>query len=406
MTLRPALCLVVLGWVACGDHADGENDSGVPDMGAADDMLAGDGGGTIYAQLTMSGCQSLTMVGNIPRCSGPAPLAITLVPISSMGVDAWSWALPGSDIDTSHLPMPHAIYLLPGNFAVGLTVGGSFGSASAEGEVAVSPAATGAACQTSEQCGFGHSCLCASSTDAGVPCPPALAEGMCTRTCDGVPCPPGERCVDLSRSGTAVPDGGVEDVWRHPLCLANCTVAADCRPGLHCRELPVLDDGQPAGGTFSWKKACFVELLGDVGAACMSAEETWEPKACLLGICLPFGARGICSADCGGELCSAGAVCASFTGDPEHPRCIARCGPGRICDEAQQGDPLLACRQANPDAGVLGFSVPVGESPGGTYCTPKPCMHASDCAPVGRCDGPDGGASFCRARTDAGSWPF
>ena len=105
--------MVLLGAGACGNGTPQNQDGAVPDLAGSGDMPLNDGGQTIFAQLTMTGCASLVMAQDIPRCSGVVPLTVTMVPISSYGVNAWSWTLEGGDPVSSRMPSPSVTYHLP-----------------------------------------------------------------------------------------------------------------------------------------------------------------------------------------------------------------------------------------------------------------------------------------------------
>jgi hypothetical protein len=190
----------------------------------------------------------------------------------------------------------------------------------------------------------------------------------------------GEVCADLSRGAAPVPpdggsdeDGGVSADWRAMLCLPGCVQSSDCARGFTCRDLP-----SPSGaGAYVWRRACFADVLGDVGASCVDPDGTPDGANCLSGRCDPLGARGLCSAACSSTMaCPTGASCVQFSGSAAG-QCIAQCSTS--C-----GDPLLVC--SLPRSGPpYGFTQPAGDPQGTTYCVPKTCSGASDCAPAGTC---------------------
>jgi PKD repeat protein len=294
------------------------------------------------------------------------------------------WTIEGGEPAMSQDRSPTVSFALPGTYRVSLAVAGATGQASAIADVRVLPAGVGAPCTEDGQCQAGMSCL-HSAVDGGV-WPGALAGGLCAAKCDGSSCAGGQACVDLSRSAATQAE---PDAWRVPLCLPTCSADSDCRAGFACRELPVLDPGASQGGAFSFRKACFARVLGDVGAACADADGKADGAQCITGACASFGARDICTSPCTSSACPSSAVCATFTGDATHPTCIARCDVSHPCT-----DPLLDCQTASA-MGALGFSVPTGEPANATFCAPKRCMVAIDCAPAGKCVA-QAGASFCQ----------
>jgi hypothetical protein len=317
-----------------------------------------------------------------------------LVPIAPPGATSYLWTLPGGSPDTSMGPTPQVRWDGPGSYAVTLVVGGPSGSATAGGTVVVTPASDGAACATDDQCQSG-ACLCGAG-DGASSCPGALAAGLCARACAGSSCGAGELCADLSRSGG---NGNLADPWRAALCLPACLGDGDCRAGFRCRELPSLPPGGQAGGTFSWAHGCFPDLLGAVGDGCRDPQGALDPSACVTGACAPLGARGLCTLDCAAAACPPEAVCAAFTDGAK--RCLARCDPmASPC-----ADPLLDCAPAEA-AGPWGYTVPMGEPMGATYCGPRRCAAPADCPPAGQCDGADGGAfCACKGAVDGGLCP-
>lgn len=337
----------------------------------------------------------------LPRCIGTVPLQVTLVPLSPPGATAWQWTMPDGAPASSQASSPSVSYTRPGIYTVGLVIGSAAGEASAQAEIEVRPASVGAPCVVDEQCAPGLSCLCAGPTadagpsaDGGATCPPELR--LCTRGCSGTLCDDAQTCVDLSRSTRESPSTA-GDPWRRPLCLPTCATDADCAPGTTCRELPALVDGARAGGPFTWRRACFPALLGDVGSACIDADGRPAPADCLGGTCLALGARNLCTSPCDEAPCPDGAACATFAGDPTRPVCLPRCGAQHPC-----GDPLLDCQPARPDD-ADGFRVPATEPSTATYCAPRRCAGDADCAPAGTCRGlsrsdggvGDGGVGLC-----------
>jgi hypothetical protein len=180
--------------------------------------------------------------------------------------------------------------------------------------------------------------------------------------------------------------------WRRALCLPACMVAGDCRVGLRCRELPALLPGAVSGGAYTWKRACFADALGDDGEACAAPDGQPEADRCLSGRCDALGARGLCTSDCSVTGCPSYAACVTFNGTPSKSQCLYRCDAAKVCPS---GDPLLDCEPPGR-AGGLGFSVPASEPVGATYCAPRRCSGASDCAPAGVCT-TFGAGSFCSA---------
>ncbi len=379
-----ALAIACAFAVGCGD-ATAPPDAPVADLGASLDLASGEMVAPVFTELTFVGCARLEVVEGRPRCTGEAPLTVTLVPLTPPGTDSYLWAAEGGTPDTSKAPSPSVRFAAPGSYTVTLTAGGPSGSATATGEVEVVPASLGQRCQADAQCASSQ-CLCAGG-DGGA-CPGALAGGFCSRLCGGAGCAPGDVCADLSRSAAGDAVVGAAP-WRHPICLPGCVSDGDCRPGFYCHEVPSLPPGGVAGGPFTWRKACFADLLGAVGERCVGADGAPDPTSCVTGRCAPLGARDVCTLDCNDAPCPPEAACAAFAGDPQHPLCLARCDMAHPCT-----DPLLACAAAG-GPGPFGFTVPMNEPMGATFCAPKRCDAQADCAPAGDCSGPDGG-SYCQ----------
>jgi PKD repeat protein len=369
-----------------------------PDGGSSELGAAPDGGARLSSAFTIIGCTTLDTSTDVPRCSGPAPLDLTFVPISA-GVDTFVWTFAGGDPGSSQLITPTVRWTKAGQYTVQLAAGGPGGTIIAASTIRVTAGGTGDPCSDSSDCDVaaGLSCLC-----AGEGCPGGLAVGLCTRACTGGGCAPGEVCADLERGGGAPPDlgppdpdagaadGGNPNVWRRALCLRTCAAAADCRTGLACREVPALASGAAAGGAFTWRQACFADVLGDVGDACRGPDGLVANDRCLSGRCDPLGARGLCTSSCSvTQLCPAVASCATFTGAPQGT-CLRRCDATHPCT-----DPLLACQEPDP-SGTLGFTVLPGDPAHTQYCSPRRCTTPVDCDPAGTCS-PLGGASFCTA---------
>ena len=391
--MRRAWVLALL-LAGCGDGG-GNVDAGAPfDLGIPDVGPLGDGLPLLRGAFTMTGCSTLDTSTGQPKCSGRAPLTLTLVPLGS-GVDTFVWTLPGGDPSTSKAISPSVMYGTPGVYPVTLAAGGAAGTTTAMGTVVVSAGVTGSGCLDDTDCdaSAGLFCVCKPGESG---CVGALGVGFCSRTCSGSLCAAGERCVDLTRGGAYVSggdDGGATgDVWRRALCLPACTVASDCRAGLLCRELPSLTAGSLAGGPYSWQKGCFADIGGDDGDACAAATGQPDDARCLSGRCDAYGARGLCSSPCTTSSdCPTTAACGSYNAPPSGPSnaCLRRCDATFLCG----GDPLLDCEGAN-QVGGLGFVVTPSEAPSVRFCAPLRCTMTSQCAPSGSCT-PMGGGSFC-----------
>jgi PKD repeat protein len=381
-----------LACVGCSGGV-GTPDGAAPDVGVPLDLATAETPAPVFAGISFTGCATLDLTQERPRCTGPAPLAVQLVPLGPPGVDGWWWTMPGGEPDSSKGASPEVRFRAPGKYTVNLVVGGNSGMASAIADVEVTTAPVGARCDQDPQCAT-NLCLCREPTDdGGVPdggawgCPGALAAGLCTRPCADGACGPGEVCADFSRSAARDAEQGTIP-WRHPICLPACAGAADCRTGFACVEVPALAPGGSAGGDFAWRKACFAEVLAPVGGACNGADGRLAPTGCITGECVPLGARGLCTLGCAKLACPPEAACATFAADPAHPICIGRCDMAHPCQ-----DPLFSCQP--PTSGVEGgFKVGPNEPMGSTFCAPKKCVDPKDCAPAGACVGPDGG-TFC-----------
>lgn len=380
-----------------------------------------DGGGSaILGLFTISGCKELsfslpsTGLDLEPQCSGVAPLRVRLVllavgatthrfqlmrdvqPRDGGTQDGDAGILPDGGSDSlldeasSHAVAPEVLLSVPGTYRVSLGVAGPGGTAAAAGVIIVQPARLGAACDSDIQCASGLRCLCGQGASDGS-CPAGLSAGMCTQSCDAMACPADSVCLDLSRS--AVPqnvDGGAaSDAWRRPICVPSCKGNADCRGDLSCRELPLLQAAAPAGGPYTWGRACFAGTPGGVGQSCIGGDEKPSPSACALGLCETLGLRDLCTAPCDVN-CPSSAACAVWNGPappaPAGARCLLRCDALQPC-----GDPLLDCLPAGA-SGALGFKLPT-EPAGTMVCAPRRCTSFADCL-GGQCVAL-GGASFC-----------
>jgi hypothetical protein len=203
-------------------------------------------------------------------------------------------------------------------------------------------------------------------------------------------CGAGAICANLTPPAAAAADGGTDGAsdasgapapapesssnFRRPLCLAPCQGDADCPAGLHCRQLP----GGGAAGQPRWVRACFPDVPADVGQPCRDPGGVLADAVCASGSCTDLGALGLCSAICGpGAPCPSGSACAVF-GDGRR-LCLAACAGTASCAR----DPLLDC-EAPGASGALGFTLLSGAT-GATYCAPRLCVTAADCAPAGTC---------------------
>lgn len=392
--------------------------SGPLDGGSDGSATITEGGApAILGLFTISGCRELTFLPpqGDPHCTGTAPLHVRLVLLAvgatthrfqvtraDSAVDGGTQVGDGGEApDAGPLPIfndeegradaPELFLSNPGTYLVSLGVAGLGGTAAAAGVIIVEPAELGAACELDSQCAAGLRCLCGRHSRDGT-CPDGLSAGLCTRSCDGTACPNGSACLDLSRSAAPLlPDGGPDpDTWRQPICVPVCTNDASCRADLLCRELPLLNASEYAGGAYTWGRACFARVPGGVGDSCIRGDEQPDPSACAFGICDRLGLRDLCTAPCE-TSCPASAACVVFNGPvppaPAPSRCLARCDMLHPCS-----DPLLDCLSANA-IGALGFKLPA-EAPGTLVCAPRRCTAATDC-PGGQCVSL-GGAAFCQ----------
>jgi hypothetical protein len=405
--MRVASLCALVALLGCDDGPATADMAVGPDAGASD-MGVADGPRPVLGAFTIAGCEKLEFSGDEPTCTGHAPLTVTFVPLSS-GVDAWVWTFNGGDPPDSQLITPEVRYEKPGTFEVSLAAGGIGGTTTARGRVVVIAGGLGSPCGGPSDCDgtLDLLCVCGMGECAG-----GLSVGFCTRSCTGGSCKAGERCIDLTRGvpmaaldggvvssdgglppgdgGSGSGDGGTSaETWRRAACLPGCAVPVDCRAGLSCFELPQLASGAGAGGAFSWQRACFADVLSDIGESCFGATALPDPSRCVSGRCDDYGARGLCTSGCAGNGdCPTYAACGTFAGKPAAPLCLRRCDMAHPCN-----DPLLACELPGKP-GALGFTVPVGDPVGTTYCAPKRCMAPADCAPAGVCT-PMGGGSYC-----------
>jgi PKD repeat protein len=368
---------------ACGDDLS-TIDASPPDGGAVDLPAPFDGASALGAAFTVIGCDALDQSQVAPRCTVTAPAELTFVPLAA-GVSNFVWTFTGADPDTSRVITPTVRYAQAGVYPVSLAASGAGGTTVTAGMVEVLAGAVGAACARPDDCAAGLTCVC-----SGDACPGALALGLCTVSCAPASCGFGQVCADLARGfvpgpiDAGVSDAGTADDWRRPLCLTTCTDDANCRSGFTCREVPALNAGQSSSGSFTWKRACFADPLGDIGDSCLDPNGQPDDARCLSGRCDPLGARGLCTADCATVMCPAATGCAAFTTTPSAHQCLRRCDAQHPCS-----DPLLAC-VAPGGAGNFGFTVSPTDPAGTTYCAPKPCTMPADCAPAGTCT-----ANFC-----------
>jgi hypothetical protein len=380
----------------CGDETI-ELDGSVPPLDAAlgDQGPFPDGGAPIFGAFSMVGCVQLTVVNGEPQCLGPAPLRLTFVPLLS-GATTFVWTFSGGDPPMSMAMTPSVLYARPGSYPVMLAAGGPGGTIVAGGQVTVTSGGLGAPCSEDSDCDLaaGLTCLCGHGVSG---CPGALGSGVCTRVCDDSSCNGGEVCADLSRGFSApmsFSDGGIADAgtaqpWREAICLPSCTSNDDCRAGLVCRDVPSLMLLGTSGGPYTWKRACFADALGDNGDACVAPSGDADPSACLSGRCDLYGARGLCTSPCDDFACPSTDACVAFEAAPAQHLCLRRCDAAHPCT-----DPLLACEPAG-QPGSLGFTVPMSEPPGDTYCAPRRCdSDPTVCSPAGHCVAM-AGASYC-----------
>src|SRR5262249_26015176 len=155
--------------------------------------VTGDGGVALSAWFTMTGCARLDQVAGEPRCTGPAPLTVTFVPLGE-GVMTTLWNFPCGDMGICRQLTPTVTWDQPGAYAVMLSVGGANGTTVSTGQIIVTPGSTGAACDEQVDCDLngGLECVC-----AGGNCPGALSLGLCTRPCSATTgCAVGEVCAD------------------------------------------------------------------------------------------------------------------------------------------------------------------------------------------------------------------
>jgi hypothetical protein len=335
-----------------------------------------DGGGDVRAavqtvNLTVRDCPSFDPTK--PQCTGPAPLTVSFIPITTGTVVQYFWDF--GDNVRSRDPYPTHTYNQPGVYDV--TLFGFAGPMMSQKRMTtfinVTANPLGAACELETQCQSGLTCLCGANQ-----CTTAFASGVCTQKCAGATCPASGLCANLTLGKPPMtPDS---EPWRDLVCLRRCGKDADCAAGLRCRLVPV------AGSPQTWEKACFYGFPGDLGAACRSAGGIPQNQLCLSGMCADLGALGACSADCSGGTCPDGTTCAVF--NDQRRLCLKLCPTEAACRD----DPLLSCTVSG-GKGPLAFTAP----PGTQLCAPEPCSSDTVCAPSGICLG-EPGASHCARR--------
>src|SRR5262245_6548205 len=129
--MRVALLCALVALVGCGE-TDGPADLSSPVDGGMLDIGIADGPPPVLGAFTITGCHKLEFAGEEPTCTGPAPLRVTFVPLSS-GVDAWVWSFKGGDPPDSQVITPEVRYDKPGTFDVTLAAGGTGGTTTARG---------------------------------------------------------------------------------------------------------------------------------------------------------------------------------------------------------------------------------------------------------------------------------
>ena len=363
---RIALAALLAG-AGAGCHSSGAGGADAGDDGPfADATTPADAITPLSIDFTATGCDSFDL--DASRCTGAAPLTVTLSPVASPSVTQFLWDF-GDGTPSSKERAPTHVYTFPGSYAVSLVGAGPGGTLSRMRRdfIVVPMTATGWPCDVDAQCSSGH-CVCGSAGSCGA----GFLRGICTTDCAAAPCGDGTVCADLSLGTPAAPVAAAP--YQRALCLAACADDTACAAGLHCRSLPAS-----GGGIIHvWVRACFAAVPGDVGDPCRGPDGALTGSACTSGGCADLGALGICSASCdatGG--CPAGAVCARF-GDGRL-LCVRSCAGAADC----AADPLLACESAGM-TGALGFNI---VSPGvpATACAPRSCATSDDCQPSGTC---------------------
>jgi hypothetical protein len=392
--IRLLLCAALVATGCVEDLTPVDGSAPGQDMGAPDLGLSGDGGGPTFGAFTVVGCESLDVSGSTLRCSGGVPLHLQFVSLLD-NASTLVWTFEGGNPASSSDASPTVLWTQPGSYAVQLAAAGPTGSSIALGAIVAAPGEAGALCVDDSDCDSAMSLTCRCTPDDG--CAAGLTGGLCTKTCTGGSCGSTARCADLSPAHIPLPlapvadaglaDGGVRNPldgpFRDAICLPSCTTDSECRAGLICRDLPILKAGQPAGGTTQWQRACFADLLEDIGASCVDGAGSLDKTRCLSADCEALGARGMCSQPCAtSQDCPSYAACATFGGGTS--LCVARCDTRHTCT----ADPLLGC--ASP-GGTGAWSFTTDDPTPSMYCAPRRCSMPSDCAPSGNCV-----AGFCQ----------
>jgi PKD repeat protein len=317
---------------------------------------------------SISGCPEGDGQSDAAPCKGPAPLDLQFTAIGPTDIDEVRWWFGDelNDAGPSDSIAPQHRFTLPGSYDVRLAALGPGGSAEITKNqvIEVVSASVGGACTLDDQCSS-RTCLC-----NGNNCPSGFGSGICTQSCTSVTCNDG-LCVDLAPTNPAEPAP-----WQGELCLPDCASAA-CPPGLSCTSL--IDKSG------NWVKACApAGLLSPVGRSCVDDGGSPDSSLCASGLCIPEGARGMCTSTCTANSCPEGTACATFGGNLGS-LCVAGCSTYG-CDS----DPFLACEAPGGGADKNFLVDQSPEDPAG-YCAPKSCT-GGDCGPDGQCT--DG---FCEA---------
>ncbi|MEE2788233.1 MAG: hypothetical protein VX589_12895 [Myxococcota bacterium] len=231
--------------------------------------------------------------------------------------------------------------------------------------------AMGNACQTSDQCERGLSC------NGGIY---QNVIGICSRECQqDEDCTPSTRCANISQ------------VTNLGVCVSGCETPDDCDGGLACADV-YDNDGA---------KECVATSLGTARVGDPCEHQGWCPGGALAR-CVRNGIwtnRGYCAINgCTAEFgCPTGSHCSYIDAETNRGICLADCGGEMQCEHD------LTCRDIDGDNTMECVPPTDGTSPIGGGCMSQRDCQSSLCLdagyPRGMCSAPCVGNVDCPAGT-------